>query len=328
MQIKIYGTGHYLPTKVVSSYDLDEKLNLTKGTSFRINKVSRRYFACEEETSTKMAIYALKEALTRAHIFENELDLIIAVSVVPEQPMPTNAVLIHRGLGSTKPMICFDINASCLGFLQAMQVASSYIAGGICKYAAVVASEVSSKGLNWDDLNTCTLFGDGAAATIIGPSDNIGKSEFINFNFETYSEGAELCRIGAGGTRWNIITPPRAHNDYLFSMDSSRLMRLVAAKLPTFINQFFTKEAIPLKEVDCVIPHQASHIGLKYLRKALNIPANKIVDILETHGNMVTVSLPLALHHAILSEKLLRGHTALLIGTGAGLTCGGLLLRF
>jgi 3-oxoacyl-[acyl-carrier-protein] synthase III len=326
--VRILGTGSYLPPQRVTSETLDERHGRAAGSSAGRSGVAVRHYAVEEETSSAMAAAALAQALAAAGLEAAELDLIVATSSMPEQPMPTNSVLVQRALGLADSGVpCFDLNASCLGFLSALEVAALGIAAGRYRRVGIVASEVASKGLNTADLETSSLFGDGAGAAVLGAAA-AGEGAIDALRSATYSRGASYCQIAAGGTRYNVVTPPPRPESYLFQMDGLAVFRLAAEKLPAFLAAVLAEAGCSAEEIDLVIPHQASALGLRYLRERLGFPAEKVVDILAARGNQVSASMPSALHEAIAGGRLRRGQRALLLGTAAGLTLGAAVLRF
>ncbi|MES1243679.1 MAG: 3-oxoacyl-[acyl-carrier-protein] synthase III C-terminal domain-containing protein [Acidobacteriota bacterium] len=326
--VRILGTGSYLPVERVTSAALDERHGRAAGSTLARSGVETRHYAGPEETSSMMAAGALDQALAASGLAASDLDLLIATSAVPEQPMPTNAVLVQRALGLGDAGIPgFDVNASCLGFLFALETAMMGIAAGRYRRVGIVASEVASKGLDASDLETSSLFGDGAAAAVLGPSD--GSSGSIEaLRCATYSRGAYLCQMAAGGSRYNVVTPPPRQEDYLFRMDGLAVFRLAAEKLPRFISEVLAEAGCAPEDIDVVIPHQASSLGLRYLRERLGFPADRVVDILAARGNQVSASMPAALHEAVSGVRLRRGQRALLLGTAAGLTLGAAVVRF
>jgi 3-oxoacyl-[acyl-carrier-protein] synthase-3 len=326
--VRILGTGGYLPVERVTSAALDERHGRAAGSSAARSGVEVRHYAGPGETSSIMAARALGQALEASGLTGADLDLILATSVVPEQPMPTNAVLVQRELGLEGSGIpCFDINASCLGFLHALEMATLGIAAGRYRRVGIVASEVASKGLDPADLETSSLFGDGAAAAVLGASSSSdGSIEALRC--ATYSRGAYLCQMAAGGSRYNVVTPPPRPQDYLFRMDGRAVFRMAAERLPRFLSEILAEAACTPADIDVVIPHQASGLGMRYLRERLGFPAAKVVDILAERGNQVSASMPSALHEAVSGGRLLRGQRALLLGTAAGLTLGAAVVRF
>jgi len=322
LPVRVLGTGAILPARQVSAEDLDHQLGLEPGTTFARNGVQFRHFAGESETASTMAASAIQKALRTAAIPVESLDAILFAGVMSEQPMPCTAILIHRLLGAREGGVtCFDINASCGGFLRGLGVAAAGIYSGVWGHVAVVAAEIASKGLNWRDLDTCTLFGDGAAAAILGP--RIGDEGILAIRDATFSDGAELSVMRAGGSRFNMRTPPADPADYLFSMNGRGLLRLIQKQFPPFLEELLKHQ------VDVIIPHQASAVGLAFLRKQLaQRPDIAVVDILSQTGNQVSVSVPTALNHAVESGQLRRGQTALLVSTAAGVSLTGIVLRY
>jgi len=326
--VGILGTGSILPALRVTAEDLDARLSLPEGTSFARNGIRARHFANDQETTSAMSTQAICRALNSAGLHAQDLDAIIFSGVMSEQPMPSTATLIHRRLnGRMDGVSCFDINASCAGFLKGVEIAASGIQSGLWRYVAVVAAELASKGLNWDDLDTCTLFGDGAGAAILGPTPPDRSSAILAMRSVTLSEGSDLCVMRAGGSRFNMRTPPANLVDYLFSMNGRSLLRLIQKHLPSFLNSLLEETG----DIDLIVPHQASAVGLAFLRKQLaERPGDPIpfIDILSETGNQVSASIPIALDSAVRRGLLQRGHTALLLGTAAGVSLNGITIRY
>jgi 3-oxoacyl-[acyl-carrier-protein] synthase-3 len=327
--IRLAGSGVYIPRQVVTAADLDSRLGFAPGTVLARNGVASRYFADETETASTMGAAAIERALSAAGADAASLDAILFSGVMSEQPMPSTAVLIHRTLGCrAQGTTCFDINASCAGFLRGLEIAATGIQAGLWRRAAVVAVEIASKGLRWEDADTCTLFGDGAAAAIFERSPDGDSSEILAVRSQTISEGAELCQMRAGGSRFNVRTPPPGFDDYLFSMKGRALLSLVQKHFPAFLDELIEESLRLHAPVKLVVPHQASAIGLAFLAKQLARHGLPAIDILAEFGNQVSASIPFALHHAICRRRLHRGDTALLIGTAAGVSMNGILLRY
>jgi 3-oxoacyl-[acyl-carrier-protein] synthase-3 len=326
LALQLAGSGIYVPQRQVTADDLDKQLGVEAGTTLARNGVATRYFASDNETASMMAAAAIECALEAAGIDVSSLDALLFSGVMSEQPMPSTAILIHRKLGCRSHGItCFDINASCAGFLKGMEIAAAGIHSGLWTRVALVAVEISSKGLRWEDPDTCTLFGDGAAAAVF---DRSGAGEILATRSVTLSEGSDLCQMRAGGSRFNVRTPPLEFDDYLFSMKSRPLLRLVQQHFPAFLDEMIEEAARMGAPVKLVIPHQASSVGLAFLKRQLVRHRLESIDILAEFGNQVSASIPFALHHAIGRGLLRRGDTALLIGTAAGVSMNGILLRY
>jgi 3-oxoacyl-[acyl-carrier-protein] synthase III len=326
---QVLGTGEYRPGRWVSSEEFDRRWGKNAGWTFERTGVAERAFAAEGDDIVAMGTAAARRALESANIQGTELDAIIAVGSVPAQAIPCTAVFLQRALnlaGSGIP--AFDVNATCLGFLAALDLVAQAIATGRYRRVLIVASELASAGLNWDDPSTAGLFGDGAAAVVVGAPRTVG-AVLLASHLQTYSEGAEYCQVRAGGTQLH----PRQHPDQFlagtfFEMSGRPLYRLAAELLPGFLNTLLDRAGISAEDVDVWIPHQASGLAIGHLQAALSIPAEKLVLTLRTHGNQISASLPVALHHGIANGRVHNGDVVALIGSGAGVSFGGVILRY
>lgn len=327
LPVAILGTGAVSGSTKVTSASLDLVHLRAPGATQARSGVTSRFWAGQGQTSSSLAAAAVEQALAASGMDACGLDAVVVASVLPEQPMPTTSALVAERLGRTDGGVsAFDINASCMGFLTALDLAGLAIAAGRWRRVAVAAVDIASPGLDHSDLESSSLFGDGAAACILGPST--GSAAILASRSATYPSGSRLCEIAAGGTRWNPTQPPPDPTDYLFRMNGLGVMRLAARHLPGFVAATLADAGVTMAEVDVVVPHQASRLGLRYLTERLGAPADKVVDILSDHGNQVSASLPTALDHAVRTGRLGPGRTALLIGTGAGLVLSGAVVRF
>ena len=207
---------------------------------------------------------------------------------------------------------------------------NDYLRGAPDKVAVLVSVELCSLTRkhhpSMPTLVAGALFGDGAAAAVVGPAGQ--GSSLLSLRLRTYPSAAQLCRIPAGGTRWNTVTPPPEASDYLFAMDGLGMMKLVARAMPAFLAETLDEAGVTLDEVAVVVPHQASALGLRFLRERLGVRPESVVDLLAERGNQVSASMSTALAAAVETGRLRRGDLALLIGTGAGLMFGAAVLRF
>lgn len=322
LPISISSTGVYTPRVIQLSQELDQARGWPAGKSERHSGVASRHKSMADETASIMAA----QAIIATGVDLACLDRLVVTSIMPEQPIPTTAALTVKELGLKKGITAYDVNASCLGFLQAVESATTAITAGLSRCAAVAAVEQATLALDEDDPMTAALFGDGAAAAILSPAQ--GDAAILALCLETYPEGVALCEIPAGGTRWNIRRPPPSPRDYLFQMEGAALARLAMDRLPDFMDHGLKQAGISLAEVSCVIPHQASRLGLKFLRRWIGNQGPQMIDILADHGNQVTVSLPTALHVAVSTGRLRRGDIGMMVGTAAGFGMGVMIFRY
>lgn len=327
--LRIISTGIYLPSGQLTSDDAHKRSSraLNRELPAKIFDVPRRYQSTGEPIS-EMGERALRAALEKVNLKPTDLDLIIFGSSMPEQPIPSTAVLLHRRLDlENSGTACFDVSSTCTSFLTGLQVANSFLISQAYKRIAVVCGEVGSKGINWKIPEVAALFGDGAAAVIFESSNSVDSSKVLSFLTRTYSASSDLCQIRAGGSKLNIITPPPDQDHYLFDMNGKGVYKAALQYLPKFLEDLLNMARVNRNDIDWIVPHQASPLAMRNLRKRLDINKDKLIDIIHTHGNQVSASLPTALH-VCLSSKAKRGDRILLLGTGAGLTISGAVLVY
>lgn len=321
--LRIVASGACLPSRVVTAEEIDARAGLPAGWTKKHTGVQTRHHV-EGESATTMGAAAIRSAMTHHPALP---DLLICASGTPHQPIPCTAALIAGELGwSALP--CFDVNATCLSFVAALQVAAGLLASRHARRILIVSSEISSKGLNWSQHEATGLLGDGAAAVVVERDDR-GKSELIASLMETWPEGAGLTEIRGGGSRLPA-TEHRGDNaaDFQFHMDGPAVFRLAAEKMEPFVARLIGSQATRWDEIDWVIPHQASLPAIRHLRRRLGIPVAKLIETVQRQGNVIAASMPLALHEAIETGRLQRGQTVLFLGTSAGFSLGGALLRY
>lgn len=325
--MKILGMGEHVPGKRVGSDQLDRFWNKPAGWTLRHSGIEHRYFAASGETSSAMAASASRQALAAAGTEAAELDCIISACSVMEQPIPCMAALIQRALGLGDSGIpAFDVNATCLSFLTALDLASTLIAAGRYRRVLVVSSEMASAGLPWDEPATAMLFGDGAVAAVLAPSD--GDAALLAAHFETYAEGAEHCQVRAGGTRIRVGDDPELFRQAsVFRMNGRATYRAAAQRMPPFLERLLERAGTGVDGLAAIVPHQASDKALRHLQTLLELPPAKLVTVLRNRGNQMAASVGVALHTAWSSGQVGRGDTVALVGSGAGLAFGGVVLR-
>ena len=327
-KVKIISTGKYLPKKQVTAQELAERIGTSAEWIEKKSGVMIRYFV-NGETASQMGAFAAKNALEAASLSIKEIDCIVSTSGVPEQSIPCNAALIQEHLGATDLGIpAFDINSTCLSFITGLDTISYLVAAGRYKRVLLVATEVSSLGINWQDKESCTLFGDGAAAVIITQPEKEDNSQILCSRIETYSKGAHLTECQGGGNKYH---PSEYGNDpeyFLFKMDGRGVYRLSSQILPGFVERLFAPLGLKMDRIQMVIPHQASLMAMRLLSRQLNIPPEKLMVIAHNHGNTVAASVPMALHEAIVQQKIKRGDIIMLLGTSAGFSVGGIVLEY
>lgn len=327
--IQIVGTGKYMPKRRVSDSELDAVLGVPAGWVRQKTNVIHRYFI-EDETASSMGAKAAYAALEAAGLTFADIDCLVCASGTMEQPIPCTAALIQEAMEQQHSGVpSFDINSTCLSFVAALDVMSYMIEAGRYRHVLLVSTEVASKGLNWRQKESAALFGDGAAAAVIGPSGPGERSQILYALMETYSAGAHLSEIRGGGSgRHAVAYAADTAEDYLFDMQGDALFRMASKKLPAFLGRLLAGAGCDLASIKLVVPHQGSAMAMRLIARKLGIAAEQLLSITPDHGNTIAASIPMGLHEAVRRERIARGDRVLLLGTSAGLTLGGVVLDY
>jgi len=325
---RILGLGRYLPARVVTSDELAVRVGVEPGWIERNQGVRERRWVADE-TAPLMAAAAAREALAEAGLAPGDLDLILNASGTQPQAIPDGAALIQRELGLGESGVsCFSVHATCLSFLVGFDLASHLLASGAYRHILVVAADISSVALDFTQPEASTLFGDMAAAMVLGRAEDGSGSAVLASRLETFGVGADLTAIHGGGTSRHPNQPGTRAEDNLFHMEGRKVARLSIRHAGEVLEHLQPGLSTGLGDIDWVIPHQASLLGLRALSKVFGYPEERVVTTLPHLGNCVAASLPGTLYEAVRSGRLRRGQTALMVGTGAGLSIGGLIFRY
>lgn len=323
----IAGSAVTLPRRVVSSREVDARIGMPAGHVEATFGIRERRWADSHETSSAMAASAAASALAEAGWPGDALDVIVGACGVMEQPIPGTAPLVQRRLGLGRSGIrAYDVNATCLSFLLALEHVLDGFALDRWRRALIFTADIASAALDFAEPEASVIFGDGASAFALEAK---GPHQCLSLRFETYGEGADLCRLEAGGTR---LRPHEDLDGFLgrsrFRMDGPGTFRAAGRRFPPFLKALLKDAGIDRDDLTTIVPHQASAPALAHLKRMLPDGHARTVDIFAMHGNQIATSLPHALHAARQQGRLRTYEHALLIGTSAGISLGGAVLRW
>lgn len=325
--VRIAGVGHYMPARVVTNAEIEREHGFEEGWIERKQGVLERRWI-EDETASFMAAQAAREAVADAGLELEDLDFIMNASGTYEQPLPDGACLVQRELGLGESGIpCFSVHATCLSFLAGFDVASNLIASGRYDRILLVSSDISSNNLDFRHPESSTLFGDLAAAAVLTRAQEGEPSCVRAVRFATYGDGAEHTQVPAGGTRLNPIWTHIPKEQYYFHMNGPEVLKFAIRFVAGFLEKLQPGLSTGLGDIKLVIPHQASKITLE-AHSAFGIDQDRLVKVIDRTGNCVAASLPYALYTAVRENRMQRGDKVLLLGTGAGVTLGGIIINY
>lgn len=326
--VQIAGLGAYLPERIVTNDELEADMCLPPGWIERRTGIRERRYNTGE-TAVFQAAQAVRLALERAGKSIADVDAFVGASSGPQQLIPCNAALLQRELGAPDGgSMCFDINATCLSFPVALHTVAHQVASETYRCVVIFSTEIASRSLDPDRKESAVLFGDGAAAAVIVRTP-AGEPSALHFGrFATHSSGAEHTRfLGAGSLHHpNDSATTSAMNR--FEMNGPAVFLQATRVLRPFLDGFFADLGVSRAAFPHVVPHQASGHGIDLLHKRFGFCPGQIIRNIETRGNCIAASMPLALTEAVQAGRIERGDPVFLIGSGAGLSVGAVTLTF
>ena len=305
---KICGTGAYIPEKILDNEALSKLVDTSDEWIRSRTGIRRRHIAGEKETVAFMAGEAAKAALQNAKVNGSAVELILAATMSAEEAMPGVAARVQQTIGA-KGAASFDINSACTGFLAALNTAQTYIEAGIYKTVLVVGAEKLSSLVDWNDRNSCILFGDGAGAVVL-------KAD---------PEGLYVQVSHSEGEKGQALTAPK--NGFL-QMDGRAVFEFAVSRVPEVIREVLKKAGIEKEEVDFYLLHQANRRIISAAVKRLGLEEERFPMNMEEYGNTSAASIPILLYEENRRGKLKKDSLLVLSSFGGGLTYGASLLRW
>lgn len=322
----ILGLGMALPETVLTNFDLEKMVDTSDKWIVERTGIKERRIAREESCSDLGAL-AVEEAIKDASLSPEEIDALIVASGSPEMIFPSTACLIQEKLGLKKKILAFDIQAACSGFLYGLAISDALVKSGAYQRVVLVGAEKISAFVDWEDRNTCVLFGDGAGAVIIGPAedDSLGLS-----SFSLYADGskASLLYIPAGGSGTPASIETVKNKKHFIKMQGREVFKLAVKNVTAACREVLESSGLTPQKVDFFLAHQANERIIRAIATQLGISDEKVVLNLDRYGNTSAASIPIALTEIYKSRKLRKGSVILLAAFGGGLTWGAALLKW
>lgn len=309
---KIIGTGSYLPKHIVTNKDLQSTLETTDDWIIERTGIRQRHIASANETAAFMGTQAAKKALEMAKL--EAVDLIVVATTTPDAFFPSTACLIQATL-KLPNCPAFDVAAACAGFNYALSIAEQFIKTGQYQNILVIGSEAMSQIVDWEDRNTCILFGDGAGAVVLQASQEPG---IIASHLQADGQYQDLL----------YVNNRRAPDPGLIKMDGPAVFRQAVTKMSETLNTLLNDAQVKIGDIDWFIPHQANLRIMHALMKQLSLPEEKVIITIDQHANTSAASIPLALDTAIRDGRVRPGQLLLLESFGGGFAWGSSLVRY
>ncbi|OQX89805.1 MAG: 3-oxoacyl-ACP synthase [candidate division Zixibacteria bacterium 4484_93] len=320
----IKGLGAYVPDGVLSNADLEKIVETSDKWITTRSGIKTRHISDENTPSSELATEAAKIALDNAGMEASELDLVLLGTVCPDMLFPSTACLVAHKLG-TDGIPAFDFSAGCTGFIYGLAIADSFIKSGFYKNILVIGVEELSKLMNWNDRGTCVLFGDGAGAAIVSPTDD-SKKGILDWTLSANGFYGDFIRMPAGGSMLPASKKTVRENLHTVFMKGNEVFKLAIRLMTDAGKTVLERSGVSPQEVAWLVPHQANIRIMEAVASRLGIPKERVVITIDKYGNTSAASIPMAMYDA--RDRFSQGDYILLVAFGSGFTWGSVLLRW
>jgi 3-oxoacyl-[acyl-carrier-protein] synthase-3 len=325
MGIRVTGLGAYVPSQIVTNYDLARRVDTSHEWIERKTGIRERRIAPPDEAPSDMGQRAARQCLEHAGVAPEDVDLIVVASATPDQSQPAAACMIQEKLGiAERRCPAFDVNSVCSGFVYALSTAQGMMLADpeLYRNALVVGTDAFSRILNWQDRSTCIFFGDGAGAVLLTQTSEPRR---IHFALGSDGRGARAIEVPAGGSRRPVDADILASRQNTFTMDGRRVWDFAVSTVPEVLRSLLARQGLTPRDLDLALFHQSNLRMIEQLLKSLELPPERTVTTLETLGNTASASLPITLRAAWDAQRLTPGARVALCGFGGGLSWGAAL---
>ncbi|HME90430.1 MAG TPA: beta-ketoacyl-ACP synthase III [Myxococcaceae bacterium] len=323
---QIIGTGAYAPEKVITNKDLEKIVDTTDQWIRERTGIQERRAAAEGEQTSDMAVKASIRALEMAKTRPEDLDMIVVGTISPDMPMPSCAAFVQAKLGATRAF-AFDLSAACAGSLYALAIADQFIRTGSAKRVLIVGVELLTRIIDWEDRNTCVLFGDAAGAMVLAPSADDSRGVL---SVHLHSDGtlANILCLPGGGSKYPVSERVLKEKLHKVSMQGREVYKAAVRCLSEVMMEALAANHLTTNQITHVISHQANLRILESVMQRLGIPMEKCWVNIQRYGNTSSASVPMTLDEANRAGRLNRGDLIAMMAIGAGIAWGGAIVRW
>jgi 3-oxoacyl-[acyl-carrier-protein] synthase-3 len=318
----VAGCGAHLPERIVTNEELARSVDTTDEWIYERTGIRERRIAAEDEKTSALGAAAAEAALQSAGAAAADVDLIVLATTTPDETFPATATQVQALIGATKAA-AFDVQAVCSGFIFGLAVADSFIQTGRAETALVIGAETFSRIVDWQDRDTCVLFGDGAGAVVLRASNGAGTGADRGIlSTHLHSDGRlhDLLYTDGGPSSTRTVGQVR--------MVGKEVFRHAVANLASVLEEALTANGLEAEDIDWLVPHQANKRILDSTARKLGLPPEKMVVTIERHANTSAASIPLALAEASSDGRIKPGDVVILEAMGGGFTWASCVLRW
>jgi len=324
-RIKIIGTGFYAPEKILTNRDLEKMVDTSDEWIITRTGIRERKIAAEDQATSDLGVIACQRALKDAQLGVADIDLILLATSTPDTIFPSTACWVQKGLGADH-IPAFDLSAGCTGFLYAMIVAESMILNGTARRILLVGAEMLSRFINWEDRNTCILFGDAAAAFVLEKSED--ESGMLSSYWKADGNLGGLLSLPGGGSRHPPSPEILEKKLQFLQMKGNEVFKHAVKRMGEAALGSLEKAELTTDDIDFLIPHQANIRIIEATGKRLNVPQEKVFINIQKYGNVSVATIPIGLHELKEQGKLKKSDIIVMAAFGAGFTWAAITYRW
>jgi 3-oxoacyl-[acyl-carrier-protein] synthase III len=325
VRARIIGTGRYAPQKILTNADLSKMIDTTDEWIVSRTGIKERHIAAEGEYTSDLAVAAAKNALEMAGKKATDLDLIVVGTISADYHMPSCAVLVQAKLGAKCP--AFDVSAACAGSLYALSVADNFVKAGGAQNVLVIGVELLSRFCDWQDRNTCVLFGDAAGAMIVSKS-NDERRGILSTHLYADGTAAEILTIPGGGSKHPSSAQTAQDRLHYIKMNGREVYKIAVRSLEEATRDALAANKMSVGDVNHVVPHQANIRIIDTVLERLEIPREKCILNIDRYGNTSSASVPITLDEGVRNGRIREGDVVAMMAIGAGMAWGSALVRW
>ena len=317
----LVGCGAYLPERILENSELAKIVDTSDDWIVKRTGIRQRHIAAEGELTSDLATKAAHDALVKANIASDQIDLIVVATTTPDDTFPSTATKVQAALGITKG-VAFDIQAVCAGFVYALTIADNFIKTGQSNNALVIGAETFTRILDWTDRSTCVLFGDGAGAVVLCGHDNSNDLEnygILSTHLHSDGRQRDILYVDGGPSSTGTVGQVR--------MSGKEVYKHAVSKLSEVIDEALEFNRLSSSDIDWLVPHQANRRIIESMAKKMNLPLDKVICCIEQHANTSAASVPLALSEGMRDGRVSSGDLVLFEAIGGGLAWGAGLVK-
>jgi len=326
VRARISSIAGYVPPRVLTNADLERMVDTSDEWIMQRVGIRERHVVDPGVATSDLAKEASLSAIQRAGLTPADIDFILVATTTPDTLFPSTACVLQSKIGASRAW-GYDLVAACSGFTYALTTASHIVSAGGSRHALVVGADVMSSIIDYTDRTTCVLFGDGAGAVVVEPSDDDSIGILDSENYVDGRGGPALC-MPAGGSRMPATRETVEQGLHYVKQDGQAVFRFAVRNMEEVCRRILERNRLTAEQVDLFVPHQASSRIILAAADKLGLPREKVVINIDRFGNTTAGTIPLALNEAVEEGRLKRGHLVLLASVGAGFTVGGVLLRW